>query len=573
MASTAPISFTGLSSGLDTASIVTSLMAADQDGLTKLTDKQTSLQQKQSAYSLFRSNLSSLLTTASALTSGSLLSQMATPMDSSLLDASAASGAIVANYNVTILHQATQSKLTGTSDLGLGVDPTAQLSSANGLGATFTAGTISVNGQSITINATDSLNTVLSNIQTATGGAVSASYNAGTDKVTLTSSSGPLLLGSSADTSNLFSMLRVTSDGTATSATSTAAIGGLNIGQPLNLGGANDARLRTAVTAPGNAGSFTVNGVSISYDPTDDTVGSVLNKINNSAANVSATYDKLLDRVVITSKTPGASNIAVQDVSGNFASALGLMGSTVVGSNAQIQIDGVNNDQPITSTDNIFTEAETGIAGLTLTVKADSGSTQVAVTPDQNAVAAKVQSFVDQYNKFVTFVGQATAVSGTGTNKTYAPLYGEEEVRSVSSKLRELVGGMVSGATGGPITLAGLGIGTTGTSATLSFDSSKLATALTNNPNNVLYLIADKTNGAISQVTSFLTTTTDSVAGPLSGINDSLNQELLRQADSIARYQKNMDMKEANLKAQFAAMETAITNMNKGVSSLLSALG
>ena len=53
-------------------------------------------------------------------------------------------------------------------------------------------GTVTVNGQEITIRETDTMQNVFDSISIATSGVVSASYDNLTDQVTLSSSSGEL---------------------------------------------------------------------------------------------------------------------------------------------------------------------------------------------------------------------------------------------------------------------------------------------------------------------------------------------------------------------------------------------
>ena len=69
--------------------------------------------------------------------------------------------------------------------------------------------------------------------------------------------------------------------------TSAAALGGVNLSS--NLDKAN-----TSITindgGSGN-GEFLINGVQINFDASTDSVTDVLQRINNSAAGVTATYD------------------------------------------------------------------------------------------------------------------------------------------------------------------------------------------------------------------------------------------------------------------------------------------
>ena len=81
-----------------------------------------------------------------------------------------------------------------------------------GFATPVTAGTFTVNGAQITIAGTDTLQSVLNKITTATSGAVTASYDASTDEITLASSS-PVVLGSATDTSNFLQAAQLYNNG------------------------------------------------------------------------------------------------------------------------------------------------------------------------------------------------------------------------------------------------------------------------------------------------------------------------------------------------------------------------
>jgi hypothetical protein len=82
----------------------------------------------------------------------------------------------------------------------------------------------------------------------------------------------------------------------------------------------------TSVTA----GSFTINGTSISVS-TSDTIDSVIARITASAAGVTAEFDSVNEKVVLTQKTAGATpTITLGSDSSGFLSAVRLTGATVV---------------------------------------------------------------------------------------------------------------------------------------------------------------------------------------------------------------------------------------------------
>ena len=72
-----------------------------------------------------------------------------------------------------------------------------------------------------------------------------------------------------------------------------------------------------------------INGVNISFDASTNSINDILTAINNSAAGVTATYDSVNNRFVLTDNTTGDVGISVQDVQGNFLKATGLSTGTL----------------------------------------------------------------------------------------------------------------------------------------------------------------------------------------------------------------------------------------------------
>ena len=88
-------------------------------------------------------------------------------------------------------------------------------------GTAVTAGTLTVNGEQVTIATDDTLQEVFDKISTTTSGAVTGAYDNATDKVTLSSAS-PIVLGSATDTSNFFAAAKLYNNGTGSVASSFA---------------------------------------------------------------------------------------------------------------------------------------------------------------------------------------------------------------------------------------------------------------------------------------------------------------------------------------------------------------
>ncbi len=208
------------------------------------------------------------------------------------------------------------------------VDGTAVFNNANPAlrpqfngGAQVTAGSFSVNGTSITVNADDSINAVITRINASAAG-VTATLN--NDRITLasnTSSEDDIVLAG--DTSGFLSATRLSG--------ATTARGNVRDDQQA----LSDVAELSGVTN----GSFSVNGVSISVDASQDTVASIVSRVNSAGAGVTASYDSATDRLVFTPDVAGAALALEGDTSG-FLAAANVAGGTT---GTRVNADGAFN--------------------------------------------------------------------------------------------------------------------------------------------------------------------------------------------------------------------------------------
>ena len=235
------------------------------------------------------------------------------------------------------------------------------ISSASATGVT--AGTFTVGGKQITLATSDSLQQVFDKISTATGGGVTGSYDAATDKISFSSSSA-IVLGSATDTSNFLQIAKLYNNGTA-NISSNSPLGAAPLSNTLA-----SSNLQTSITDGGNGvGEFKINGVSITFNATTDSMSDTLARINNSAAGVTASYDSASDRFTLTNKTTGDIGVALEDVTGNFLAATKLSSGTLQRGNNLLY--SINGGGQLISQSNTISEATSGLAGLTVTALAE----------------------------------------------------------------------------------------------------------------------------------------------------------------------------------------------------------
>jgi flagellar hook-associated protein 2 len=551
------LALSGLASGMDWTSIVNELLSVEAEPETQMQGEITTDQNKDSTYKTIAADLTTLGTDATTLSNPSFFASRTTQFsDPSVASATAASGTPLGNYTLDVTQlasDAVQQGSTASSPLSPTNDVSSLVLSSAGFANPVTAGTFTVNGKSITVATSDTLQSVFDQINTATNGAVTGSYNATTDEISLNSSS-PITLGSDTDTSNFLQSAELYNNGTGT-ITSTGALGGINLSNKLN-----SANLSTAISDGGSgAGQFMINGVPINFNATSDTVTDVLQRINDSTAGVTATYDSLNNRFQLTDTSPGNVGISLQDVTGNFLAATGLSTGTLqAGANLQYSINGGGT---LTSQSNTIDASSSGITGLSITALG-TGTTTLSVNSDVSTISSTINSFVTDYNAVQNYVSSQTATT-TSSSGTVTPglLTGNMDIEGIMTQLRQIVGATPAGATNGINGVNAAGIVTNGSNNTLSVDSATLTSELTTNLSAVQNLFSNSTNGIATALNSYITDVNGN-NGVLSTDENNMTTEVTSLSASITTLQAKITADQSSLDSQFTAMETAINSLN-----------
>jgi len=285
------IQFGGVVSGLNTQSIIDAMVAAESQPLTNLQTQESNLTAQKAAYTQLGGDIDSVISSLKAFTvTNAGASRAATTTNSSVLTASAGSGASVASYQVTVQNVATATRAVSTGAMGTAitgtVDTSKTLSAAN-LATPITAGnvTLTVDGTGVSVavgdpttttlqNVVDSLSSALqSQLQTTDPGSqVSASIVDGQLQLSITGNSSAHTISFADDTSNLASAMGLDTQ-SVTSPTQNATITGTAYLDPtlasLNLPGSVTAGQISAI----------VDGVIVHYtvgDPTKTTLDQLM---------------------------------------------------------------------------------------------------------------------------------------------------------------------------------------------------------------------------------------------------------------------------------------------------------
>jgi len=551
------LSVAGLASGTNWTTTVEELANAERAPETQWEAQQTKLQSQNNAYTTISGDLATLQTDVETLQDPSLYQgTTATSSDTSIASATSEAGATLGSFTFDITQLATASQLNGATGISQslvpsGGDPgTVTIGSAN-FATPVTAGTFTINGQQVTVAATDTLQDVFNNIATATNNAVTASYNSTSDEITLSSSS-PIVLGSETDTSNFLQSAGLYNSSTSSDTiTSNTALGTVQLNSDMTSAG-----LGTAVSDGGAGnGAFTINGVTINYNSSSDSLNDVLSRINNSSAGVTASYNNLTNNFVLTNSTTGAIGITAQDVTGNFLAATGLSGGTLSeGSNLLYTVNG--NSTQLVSQSNTITSASSGINGLTVT-PVQKGSTTVSVSSNTAAITTAINQFITDYNTVESYIStqQAVTTSSSGTT-TPGTLTGDLTANGIANDLRDNTNQPVPGLSGAIQMLSDLGIQTNGQNNTISLSSpSTLSAALTSNLSGVQSFFSGA-SGWGTQLNNWLNATTGS-GGTVPNQQATLTQQNTNITTQISNLETKISSDSAKWTSEFEAMEVA----------------
>lgn len=548
------LSVAGLASGMNWSTVVQELAQVERAPETQWQQHQGAINAQNNIFSTVGAELTTLQNDITALQNSNLYnSSSVQSSDASIATATTTAGSALGSNTFNITQLATAAQYNGATGVSRAISPTNDPSSVTigtaGFSTAVTAGTFTVNGAQVTVALSDSLQQVFDAISTATNGAVTASYDSTTDKISLNSSSGNVVLGSAADTSNFLQVAKLYNNG-ASSVSSSTALGRVQLG--VTMGNAD---LATAITDGGSgSGQFTVNGVAINYNASTDSIQDVLSRINSSSAGVTATYDSINDHFTLTNNTTGDTGVSMQDVTGNFLAATGLSGGTLQrGQNLIYTLNG--GTQQLVSQSNTIDSSSSGITGMTVTALA-TGTVTMTSASSTTSLSSAIQQFVKDYNSIQTEITSQQAVTQSSGSVIPGTLTGDQTASELAGSLRSLVAAAVPGLSGTISMLSDLGIQTNGQDNSLSVNTTTLNSALDGNLSNVQALFNDKTNGLGTKLLSYIQDTIGT-NGTLTNHQASLTQQSSNISAQIANLETQISSDSAQWTSEFQAMELA----------------
>lgn len=563
----------GLITGLDTQSIISQLVQIERAPISRIQRRIDALNSQKTAIRDLRTQLQTLSNRARDFELTNAFSKFKSTSSATDVLTTELSGVspVVGSYSVQVLQLASSTVAVGSGKLGSAINPGVALSSS-GIATDIEAGDFTINGVTFTVDpSTDTLNSVLATINASAAG-VTATYNAATDKVTFANTAAAdtsiINFSASDDDSNFLSALNVVG------ASQTTGIGGsTEVTSTLNLGAIDTTSIMNTVSFAGGAvtsGTFSINGIAIAVDVTTDSLSDIIERINDSDAQVTASYDSANDTIRVVADYLGSRTISFSGGTSNFLTVTNLATATqTAGNDSQFKINGGVTQ---TRSTNKVTD---GIGGVALTFLS-TGTTTITVETDEEAIVKSVSSLVDEFNKTVDLIHAQTASGGLLEN--------DGTIRVIESYLRDTIFSTITGISGSFSSLLDVGISTgdafdSDSVTKLVFDEDAFKEALRDDRNNVSQLFSNSDETGVANLLEAFLREATSLTGYLnarSKSNGVIDEQIESANDQIDRLAQKASKYEARLKLQFSRLEqlTAIyQQQGAALSRLSSSLG
>jgi len=506
------------------------LWQADQTTLTSQTTALTAIQTASQALQTDMESLNSLV--------GPLSQRTVTSSVTSEVTATAASGTVAGSHTIVVKNIAS----TGAWYSSLASSSTATLptSSITITPASGTAVTIKTGSG----NAGDTLTSLAKAINDASLGVTATVVGDSTgSRLAIISNTS----GAAAD----FSISSSYTSWTAPTLTSTETLAA----DTIKLTGANSA-----------AGSATIK---ITDGETYAQLATAINQAKDSSGN------SLGLTATATTDSSGNTNLSVVSTDGTTAftisepsSTSGSLGFTqsVAAADASLTVDGI----PIDSASNKVTGA---ISGVTLTLLGASSSTAVNLTvaSDASAASTALNQFVTDYNTAIGLLTTQYTVSG-GSEGVLAS---DPTIRALQSTLQSALGYSYTPTSGTTTvsSLYSLGI-TVGNDGTLTVDSNKLNSALTNSASDVQnFFQGEALNGFAASFHSSMNTYTNAANGAFKVDLSSISTEYSDLTTQIDDYESGyIASQQTLLTAMYTKAESALESLTTTMDQINSLL-
>ncbi len=177
----------------------------------------------------------------------------------------------------------------------------------------------------------------------------------------------------------------------------------------------------TYLDTPVTAGSFDINGTTITVSA-NDSVNTVLDSINQSGADVDATYDPVLDTVLLTRRTVGGMDIVVGNDTSGFLSAVKLASATTTRGGIDGYADPIGTVPTLSSIQSGVFE----LNGITFTVDTATDSVEDVIRTVNESSAGVVMA-LNNGNLTVRTTDTSRPITVSGDSSGFFAAFGIDE--------------------------------------------------------------------------------------------------------------------------------------------------
>lgn len=492
----------GIVSGIDTSAIIQQIAAIRQRPVQVLETRKTEQTVRLTIYQSLNAILTGLAITAGTMAdTDDVISYAAGSSDTDALAVTVSGEAGPGSYDIVIKGLATAHKLSSTTF----TDDTAALE---------LDGDIILNGTTVTIQSSDSLNDVAARINLAGTGVWATVVDYAEDDHRL------VLTGQQTGADNAIDIID------ANSGDILEDLGLLNSTTSIKHAITNGAQSDGFTSSTGEvgelldlsgtlSGTVQINGTNVAINLAEDTLQEIASRINSQVANVSASVQSTEEdgeysyyiEIVGDSGTPTFAD------DNNVLNTLGVLNKQVANQlqgagDAELTVDQVTVYRATNSVSDL-------IQGVTLDLLAadDSHTITVTVTQDTTATYTSVSQLVSSYNSIVDNLREGqTFDTDTNTGGVY---FGDPAVRLLEGGLHSAAMNPVD-ALGGSITLPSqIGL-STDAYGRLLLDQTTFVAALEANPLGVARMFATAGEATHADVT-YVSSTSDTIASDADG--------------------------------------------------------
>ena len=419
------ISFAGLGSGIDTASIVSQLMQIERIPVQRMQANQARLEARLAIYEQLNSKVTALRTAASSLNAATAFNPITGSVtDTAVASLSVSSAASAGTFALTVKTLAQANKIVSGSQLG----------SDSALNLT---GDVVINGKSVNVVATDTLSAVASKINGA-GAGVTASILGGTGGAYLT------LTAQESGAANKIQL----SDSAGTVLSSLGLVSGAASYREAVTDGFRSFGFKSStdtlntLTGLSKSGSFQIGTETINVNYSTDSLATIASSINSALGGVGVT-------ATVVDATVGSKSVKKLEVTG-------LGANTVVDTNGILSDIGVlsrsSTNEPVVARDasylidgiqrSSYTNAVSdAVSGVTINLLKDetqgTATTTINLNRDNTKIKDSFKSYKEAFNGLIDYVKLNSAFD----SKTFqsGPLFGDTAASQVVAAVQNAV--------------------------------------------------------------------------------------------------------------------------------------